>query len=59
MPSNAWPGVQLKAIELTRLTRAAQDTKHFMAFGAIELTRLTRVVQNAKRCMAWEALEGN
>ena len=44
MPSAAWPGVQSKAIELTRLTWLAQPgecPKRFMALGAIELTRLT------------------
>ena len=37
MPSNAWSGVQLKAIELTHLTRVLQDAEHFMGLGAIEL----------------------
>ena len=47
MPSTAWPGVQSKAIELTRLSWVAQDAWH-----AIELTRLPRVVQDAKQCMS-------
>ena len=51
------------AIELTGLTRIAQDAKHFMALGAllkaIKFTRLTLEAQEAKHCMAWVAIEGN
>ena len=56
MPSTSWLWVQSKAIELTRLTRVAQDAKCFMA---IELTRLTWVVQDVRHFMALGAIEGN
>ena len=46
--------MQSKAIELTRLTRVAQDAKCFMA---IELTRLTQVAQDAKHFMALGTIE--
>jgi hypothetical protein len=44
MPSNALPGMQSKAIELTRLPRVAQDAKRCMAWGA---------------CQALDAIEGD
>ena len=59
MPSTAWPGEPSQALELTRLTRQAQDAKRFIALGAIEHTRLTRQAQDAKRFMALGAIEGN
>ena len=48
--------MQSKAIELTCLTRVAQDAKCFMAFGAIELTRLTRVAQDAPVRLWWHRM---
>ena len=59
MPSAAWPEDQSKTIELTCLTRVAQDARRFVALGAIELARLTRVVQEARCFMALGAILGN
>ena len=59
MPSAAYPGDQLKAIELTCSTRVAQDAKHFMILTAIECNRTHPFDSSGTGCQALHGLEIN